>query len=185
VGSSHPPFVERKLRLLWLDARAETWRASREPAGCVARGAAASAAVRGSQSDARADKEKFYISEARAQGHRTYRSIAGYLNRKGIRTRRGCEWARQGFVGFLLARVVSADGMTPTRCPPAFGIGVAAGISFLPGKGRARAVPSLRRKLHQLTAIRSEDPAATHPVNGAKLRIRLQKAELPRFLGVS
>jgi hypothetical protein len=65
-------------------------------------GAAVSAFVRGRQSEDRAEKVRCYILEARAQGHRTYRSIAGYLNRQGIKTARGSEWGPQECGGLLL-----------------------------------------------------------------------------------
>jgi len=40
----------------------------------------------------RAVKVRRYIEDARNESHRTYRAIAGYLNRKGIRTSRGGTW---------------------------------------------------------------------------------------------
>jgi hypothetical protein len=33
-----------------------------------------------------------HVQQARAEGFRTYRAIAAYLNRRGIRTSRGKEW---------------------------------------------------------------------------------------------
>jgi DNA invertase Pin-like site-specific DNA recombinase len=50
----------------------------------------------------RAELVRPHIEAARAAGHSSTRAIAGYLNRKGIRTVRGAEW-RSGSVGRLLA----------------------------------------------------------------------------------
>ena len=58
----------------------------------AASGASASAVSRKRVAQDRAEKVRTYISEASAQGHRTYRTMAGYLNRKGIRTSRGSSW---------------------------------------------------------------------------------------------
>ena len=69
-----------------------------------AAGAAASARNRSEAAKARAAKVLPHIEAARAAGHRTTRAIAGYLNRKGIRTVRGADW-RSGSVGRLLASI--------------------------------------------------------------------------------
>ena len=58
----------------------------------AASGASASAHKRKHVAQDRAEKVLTYITEARAQGPRTYRTIADYLNRKGIRTSRGNSW---------------------------------------------------------------------------------------------
>lgn len=49
----------------------------------------------------RAEKVRPHIEAARAAGHSSTRTIAAYLNGKGIRTVRGAEW-RSGSVGRLL-----------------------------------------------------------------------------------
>lgn len=70
-------------------------------------GASRSAAARSEAAKARAAKVLPHIEAARAAGHNSLRSIAGYLNRKGIRTVRGSEW-RPGSLSRLLA---GADAM--------------------------------------------------------------------------
>jgi DNA invertase Pin-like site-specific DNA recombinase len=58
-----------------------------------AAGAVASAASRTETARRRAAKVMPHIEAARIAGHRTVRGIAGYLNRKGIKTARGCDWS--------------------------------------------------------------------------------------------
>ncbi|WP_315724691.1 recombinase family protein [Sphingosinicella rhizophila] len=41
---------------------------------------------------ARNDKIAHHVAQAKAEGFRSVRSIAAYLNRRGIRTSRGKEW---------------------------------------------------------------------------------------------
>jgi DNA invertase Pin-like site-specific DNA recombinase len=55
-------------------------------------GARVSAQKRASVAKARADKVLPHIKQARANGFRTYKAIAAYLNRRGIKTSRGSEW---------------------------------------------------------------------------------------------
>jgi hypothetical protein len=43
-------------------------------------------------SRANASKVLAHAAHAQQEGHRTYRAIAGYLNRSGIRTSRGKPW---------------------------------------------------------------------------------------------
>jgi DNA invertase Pin-like site-specific DNA recombinase len=70
--------------------------------GVRALGTSRSAAKRSETAKARAAKVLPHIEAAKAQGHRSTRAIAAYLNRKGIRTARGADW-RSGSVGRLLA----------------------------------------------------------------------------------
>lgn len=67
-----------------------------------AAGVQASARKRTDAALARAAKVMPHVAEAKAAGHVTTRSIAAYLNGKGIRTSRGGEW-RSGSVARLLA----------------------------------------------------------------------------------
>ncbi len=55
-------------------------------------GARASADKRRSVAEARAAKVVPHIRRARDEGFRSYKAIAAYLNRRGIRTSRGSEW---------------------------------------------------------------------------------------------
>ena len=55
-------------------------------------GAAVSAKARNRAAEHRAAKVRSYVALARSEGHRSLRHIAGFLNRKGIRTSRGGEW---------------------------------------------------------------------------------------------
>jgi DNA invertase Pin-like site-specific DNA recombinase len=55
-------------------------------------GAEASAEKRRKTANARAQKVLPHVLKARQEGFRTYKAIAAYLNRKGIRTSRGSEW---------------------------------------------------------------------------------------------
>jgi DNA invertase Pin-like site-specific DNA recombinase len=54
--------------------------------------AAASAEKRSTAATERAEKVRSHIAQARQEGHRSYRTIAGYLNRRGITTPRGKLW---------------------------------------------------------------------------------------------
>ena len=55
-------------------------------------GAEASALNRGKVAEARRQKVLPYIRAARADGFRSFKAIAAYLNRRGIRTSRGKPW---------------------------------------------------------------------------------------------
>jgi DNA invertase Pin-like site-specific DNA recombinase len=55
-------------------------------------GAASSVEVRQDTARTRSRLVLDHVIEARSQGHRTYRAIAGFLNRRGIRTSRGRQW---------------------------------------------------------------------------------------------
>jgi DNA invertase Pin-like site-specific DNA recombinase len=55
-------------------------------------GAEASAFTRGRVAEARKQKVLPYIQAARVEGFRSYKAIAAYLNRRGIRTSRGKPW---------------------------------------------------------------------------------------------
>lgn len=55
-------------------------------------GSAASAAQRSTAATERAQKVLPHVHAARREGFRTYKAIAAYLNRRGIRTSRGNEW---------------------------------------------------------------------------------------------
>jgi DNA invertase Pin-like site-specific DNA recombinase len=55
-------------------------------------GSSASAEARSTACYARTAKVLPHVQQARAEGFRTYRAIAAYLNRRGIRTSRGKEW---------------------------------------------------------------------------------------------
>jgi DNA invertase Pin-like site-specific DNA recombinase len=55
-------------------------------------GANSSAIRRTASAKHRASKVLPHVQQARAEGFRTYRSIAAYLNRRGIRTARGKGW---------------------------------------------------------------------------------------------
>jgi DNA invertase Pin-like site-specific DNA recombinase len=57
-----------------------------------AHGAASSVQRRQETACARARLVLDHVVEARTQGHHTYRAIAGFLNRRGIKTSRGSEW---------------------------------------------------------------------------------------------
>jgi DNA invertase Pin-like site-specific DNA recombinase len=57
-----------------------------------AQAAANSAGSRQQTAIARSRLVLDHVTEARVQGHRTYRAIAGFLNRRGIRTSRGRQW---------------------------------------------------------------------------------------------
>jgi DNA invertase Pin-like site-specific DNA recombinase len=67
-----------------------------------ASGVAHSAARRSEAARRRAELVRPHIEAAKRAGHSSTRSIAAYLNKKGIRTVRGSEW-RSGSVGRLLA----------------------------------------------------------------------------------
>ena len=56
-------------------------------------GAAVSIETRKMAASHRATKVRPYIAKARSEGHRSLRHMAGYLNRKGIRTSRGAQWS--------------------------------------------------------------------------------------------
>jgi DNA invertase Pin-like site-specific DNA recombinase len=60
--------------------------------GVAPAGAAMSALTRRRTAEQRAEKVRPYVAQARSEGHRSLRSLAAYLNRKGIRTSRGAEW---------------------------------------------------------------------------------------------
>jgi DNA invertase Pin-like site-specific DNA recombinase len=55
-------------------------------------GAKASAEARAAVAQARASKVLPHVRQARAEGFRSFKAIAAYLNRRGIRTSRGNEW---------------------------------------------------------------------------------------------
>jgi len=61
------------------------------PPVCAA-GALLSAQRRRETAQDRAAKVRQYIEQARDEGHRSYRNIAAYLDRRGIRTSRGRAW---------------------------------------------------------------------------------------------
>jgi DNA invertase Pin-like site-specific DNA recombinase len=61
-------------------------------ASCSTDGALASAESRLRVSRARSSKVLAHVAQAQQEGHRSYRAIAGYLNRSGIRTSRGKPW---------------------------------------------------------------------------------------------
>ncbi len=52
-----------------------------------------SAELRSRAARERARKVLPHVQRARAEGFRTYKAIAAYLNRRGIRAARGCEWS--------------------------------------------------------------------------------------------
>ena len=58
----------------------------------AAAGAQASAESRSAVAKARASKVLPHILRAREEGFRSYKAIAAYLNRRGIRTSRGMKW---------------------------------------------------------------------------------------------
>lgn len=71
-----------------------------------AAGAKASALKRSASAADRARKVMPHVRDAMAAGHKSARAIADFLNRKGIRTARGCQW-RPGSVNRLVAAQVA------------------------------------------------------------------------------
>jgi DNA invertase Pin-like site-specific DNA recombinase len=62
------------------------------PAGLSPIGRPISAARRTEAAKVRAAKNMPHIRQARADGFRSFKAVAGYLKRKGIRTTRGLVW---------------------------------------------------------------------------------------------